>query len=277
LVVNRWLPAVGLGPIGPILLGQAAEASGEHVWHVYEDHGEFGLADGTPAPERVEAAVKTIAELHVRFAGHALLGECRLWGGDLGIHFHTSSVQDALRAVSALRPPAVRSPEDLALRDRLLRRLEGLLAEAPRRAELVAEHGGPETLLHGDLWTANVFVLPGPGGLTVRLIDWDHASVGPVSYDFSTFLYRFPAQERARILDSYRRSASEGGIRVPAPEIWNQLYETEELGRIANRLIWPALALLRGDGTWGWEALREVERWFKVLEPLLPHAVEVPR
>jgi hypothetical protein len=277
MVVNRWLPAVGLGHNGPVLLGAAAEASGEQVWHVYEDLGEWGLGAGAPAPERVEAAVRTIAELHLRFAGHALLGECRHWGGDLGIHFYTSSVQDALRALAALKPPAARSPDDFALLDRLIPRLENLLEEATRRAELLAVWGGPETLLHGDLWRTNVFVLPSRDGLAVRLIDWDHASVGPVSYDLSTFLYRFPGHERAWVFDAYRRVVSERGFFLPAPEIWNQLSETAELGRIANRLIWPALALLDGDGCWGWEELREVERWFQALEAVLPLAGESPK
>jgi hypothetical protein len=277
LVLSRWLPAVGLGQNGPVLLGAAAEPSGAQVWHVYEDHGEWGLGVTTPAAERVEAAVRTIAELHVRFAGHALLGECRLWGGDLGIHFYTSSAQDALRALVALKPPAHHSPEDLALRDRLVLRLESLLEEAPRRAGLLADWGGPETLLHGDLWTKNVFVLPGREGLEVRLIDWDHASVGPVSYDLSTFLYRFPRHERAWIFDAYRRIVSARGWRLPASETWNQLSETAELARISNRLIWPALALLDGDGRWGWEELREVERWFEALEPLLPLAGQAAR
>jgi fructosamine-3-kinase len=33
------------------------------------------------------------------------------------------------------------------------------------RAQALAESGGPETLLHGDLWTVNTFVMTTPRGL----------------------------------------------------------------------------------------------------------------
>lgn len=270
LVLKRWLPAAGLSRIGPVLLGEAPLPAGGEVWHAYQDHGEWGLESGEHDAERVEAAASAIAELHVRFAGHPLLGECRLWGGDLGIHFHVSSVQDAIHALAALDPPAAAvADEDGLLRDRLLARLRHLLKDAPRRARLLEDHGGPETLLHGDLWTKNVFVAPGPQGFEARLIDWDHAAVGRVSYDLSTFLYRFPVERRAWVLEAYRRAVSGRGPSLPSPEIWNELCETAELARIANRLIWPAIGILDG-GHWGWEALREVERWFEALAPVLP-------
>ena len=58
------------------------------------------------------------------------------------------------------------------------------------------EHGGPELMLHGDLWTTNTFVQSTAEGPVARLIDWEHAAVGPASYDLSTFLYRFAAADR---------------------------------------------------------------------------------
>src|SRR5256712_10003264 len=77
--------------------------------------------------------------------------------------------------------------------------------------------GGPETLLHGDLWTTNTFVATTGDGLVARLIDWDHAAVGPASYDLSTFLYRFPRRERPWILEAYRRRPP-GAARVLPPD-----------------------------------------------------------
>src|SRR5207249_826009 len=75
--------------------------------------------------------------------------------------------------------------------------------------------GGPETLLHGDLWSINVFVIPTAHGPRVRLIDWDHASVGPASYDLSTFLLRLPSQERSWVLEVYREEMSRAGWGLP--------------------------------------------------------------
>src|SRR5437667_995944 len=43
LVMSRWLPAVGLLDHGPTLLGAAAERTGQCVWHVYEDLGDWAL------------------------------------------------------------------------------------------------------------------------------------------------------------------------------------------------------------------------------------------
>ncbi len=270
LVARRWLPAVGLAEHGPVLLGVAAERRGRCVWHVYEDLGDCPLSSGDAmGPRSVERAVELIAELHLRFAGHALLPECRLWGGDLGIHFFCVNVRDAM---SALRP--VRPPEDelsgtrRALTARLLERLAVLHGEEERRAQVMAQHGGPETLLHGDLWTTNTMVVAADGVTRARLIDWDHAAVGPISYDLSTFLYRFPVHERDRVLDLYRQ-ATEGVLTLPGRSELNVLFETAELARLANMVIWPAIAATEGHTRWAFEELARVERWLADLEPVL--------
>lgn len=271
IVTERWLPAVGLSQGGPPLLGSAAERGGQCVWHIYDDLGDQTLDTGDPDPKRVEAAVDLIAQIHVRFAGHPLLPECRLYGGDLGIYFYASNVRDAIRGLESLRPPAVElSSERLALRDRLLARMYKLLDEQPYRARALAELGGPETLLHGDLWTTNTFVLPTAHGLQARLIDWDRAGVGPASYDLSTFLLRFPIHHRQWILDLYRESAGGLGWRLPATRDLNLLFETAECARFANRAIWPAIALLTDRAEWGFDELAAVEQWFEALEPVLP-------
>jgi len=125
-------------------------------------------------------------------------------------------------------------------------------------------------LLHGDLWTTNTFVTTTGDGFTARLIDWDHAAVGPPTYDLSTFLYRFPKPERPWILDAYRRAVGTAGWCLPSARDLNALFETAEYARYANRVIWPAAALLQEHAAWGWDQLAEVERWFDALEPALP-------
>src|SRR2546425_12610981 len=39
LVISRWLPAIGLGDNGPILLAAAAQRGGQCVWHGWPDLG----------------------------------------------------------------------------------------------------------------------------------------------------------------------------------------------------------------------------------------------
>jgi Phosphotransferase enzyme family len=146
------------------------------MWHVYEDLGDWMLDEHAPDPVRVGVAVELIARIHTRFAGHALIAECCLWGGDLGIHFYTSSVRGAIRSLESLRPPYVElSSERSAVLDRLRERLHKLLDEGPFRAWVMRELGGPETLLHGDLWPKNALVFPTVNGPQARLIDWNRA------------------------------------------------------------------------------------------------------
>ncbi len=275
LVAKRWLPAVALKDRGAPLLGSVADRSGICVWHVYDDLGRHELDPREPDRERVGAAVELIARMHTRFAGHALLGEVRLHGGDFGIHFYESNVLDAIYALEALRPSTLNSQPPISqVRDRLLERLHELRDELPQRAQALAEWGGPETLLHGDLWAINVFVIPTSNGLIARLIDWDHAAVGPASYDLSTFLMRFPAPHRPWVLELYRQAVAEAGWRLPGERDLNVLFETHEYARFANRIIWPAIALVMDRGEWGVEALAEIVDWFEQLEPVLPVAAE---
>src|SRR5439155_26910360 len=110
----------------------------------------------------------------------------------------------------------------------------------------------------------------------VRLIDWDYAGVGPVSYDLSTFLLRFPTERRPSILEFYRKEVEESGWELPTQANLNALFETAEYARYANRIIWPAIALVTDKAAWGAVALAEVEEWFQRFEPVLPPRMPLP-
>jgi len=271
LAIRRWLPEVGLGGLAPGLRGVAAAPDGSWVWQVYEDLGPWELERGTPDPDRVAAVVREVATLHARFASHPVLAECRLHGENRDPSHLGTMVRDAIRALERLRPqhlaPGTAAAE---VRDRLLARLYRLHAEAPARARALSEWGGPETLLHGDLWTSNAFAEPVEGGFRVRLIDWDRTGVGSASYDLSAFLLRFPPGERDGIVALYRRAVGEAGWHMPGRRELNHLFETAEFARYANRAIWPALALLRDGAPWGLDELLAVEGWFRALTPVLP-------
>lgn len=278
LVAERWLPAVGLGDRAAALLGVVAEPSGKGVWHVYEDLGNGVLETRDQNHSQREAAVELIAQVHTRFAGHRLLAECRLYGDDFGIGFFGANVRDAIRSLEALRPPVIEmASKEAAVRDRLLGQLRALLGQEQPRDWLLAEFGGPETLLHGDLWATNTLIVPGRAGPQARLIDWDHVGVGSISYDLSTLLARFPVADRHEILDLYRRALErdlpngpQRGWRLPGVRVLNALFDTAEHARLANRVIWPALAVLDGQADWGFEELTRVEQWFEEWQPVLP-------
>ena len=271
LVIARWLPAVGLSQCAPRLLAVAAERSGQCVWHIYEDLGDQRLDINNSNRGHVIAAVKLIAQLHTQFAKHTLLPECRLYGGDLGIAYFSSNVRDAIHSLELLRTPDIELlPGHAALRNRLLDRLYKLLDEQRERAQALAEFGGPETLLHGDLWTTNIFVLPTPDRLQALLIDWDRAGVGPISYDLSTLLLRFSTNHRLWILELYYETIGQAVWHLPSTRDLNLLFETAECARYANRVIWPAIALLHERAEWAYDELAAVEQWFRQLEPVLP-------
>lgn len=269
LVADRWLPGIGLETGAPRLLGSVAAPDTKWVWHIYEDVGRVALNERQGDRECVSAAVDLIAALHTRAAGRPFNSECRYEGGDLGMHYFTTNVRDAVNLLERLRPSSVRlSCQQAHLRDGLRRRLAALLADAPRRARLMAETGGPETMLHGDLWTTNVIV-DTTDQVRVRLVDWDHAGAGPICYDLSTFLYRFERSQRPWIFERYRKGVARDGWRLPPVPEFNVLCDTAECARYANRIVWSAIALLTDGAEWGFTELASIEGWFEALEPVL--------
>jgi hypothetical protein len=268
LVARRWLPLIDLAAGAARLEGSAADRRGERIWLVYEDLG-LGRLDLCMADRAcVSVAIDLIAALHARSAEHPMLPDVRAHGGDLGEAYLIANVRDAVRALAQLRAPRVAlSAVQQRVRDRLLGRLQLLQNELPRRVQMLEQDGGPEVLLHGDLWTTNAFVTESPVWCA-RLVDWDHAGVGRASYDLSTFLLRFPAEERSWILDRYRTAMGDHW-HVPERRDLNAHLETAELARYANRAIWPAVAWLVDGANWAFEELAMVAGWFDDWRPVL--------
>ncbi len=234
MVAERWLPALRLDDHCAALLATAADRHGRWSWQVYEDLGVDTLEHQSDRL-RVGATTDLIAELHGLGAGHALLPEVRHYGKDLGFAFFAGNVGDAVRG---------------------LERLGG--GHAP--GELRSLCG---RLLH------NAFATVSAGVVRVQLIDWDHVGVGPLAYDLSTFLMRFPSAERPWILDRYRERLSLAGVRLPSEHELNVLFETAEYARFANRVSFAAMAWLHEGADWVPIELAEIERWFEALRPIL--------
>ena len=263
LVAHRWLPAVGLHDHGPALLALAPDPETGRVWQIQADLGRHELEATLPVRDHVEATVRVLAELHGRFVDHPLLPECRRRAGDLGMPFYVSSVSDGIAALRGLRDANARITR---ARDRLLDRLLRLSEQEPDRARALDTLGGPETVLHGDLWTTNVVLAAGG----VRLIDWDHVGVGPIPYDLSTFLARFPRRHRRWILEAYRREAARtGGWRLPSDAELNAVFETAEYARLSCLVRWGAEAVRSGQAGWGIDQLESIASWFEAYEPVL--------
>jgi hypothetical protein len=267
LAIERWLPAAGLARATPALVGVAAERAGRSVWHLYEDLGGCTLMDA--AADRVvrEAAVRLVAMIHARFAEGPLLAECRVWGEDHGIGFYDSSVRDATCAVSTLLDESRPLTRHAAPLERLLVQLQGLGEERDERARALAALGGPDTLLHGDLWPTNVAVVAQREKHSVSLLDWDKVGPGSFAYDLSVLALRVPAPHRAEVVGLYRDAAADHGIRLPDDADLDALFTTVESARLANTAIWPALVAAERGSPWAFQELAEVDGWLAQLRP----------
>ena len=184
--------------------GGSRAASG--AWQVYDDLPGRPLSTEQPVEARGGGGDRgDRPRAHgLRRASHCCLNAGsgrRSWHGLLfGERPRRGSV--ALRSLDFDR----HRPGAIAARDALLARMGDLAQEESERAEVLAAAGGPETLLHGDLWPTNAIVLSNGDGVRVRLIDWDEAAAGPSWFDVSTFLLRFDPSHRPWILDAYRRA-----------------------------------------------------------------------
>lgn len=291
--IKRWLVAVDLAHAAPSLLGVAPEKEGQFVWHVYEDLGDWSLEQEetalsakvirdrgflsplqlSPSREHIGVIIRLISALHEKFLGHILLGECRQQGSDLGSHFLHASVHDAIYALESLGGQNVKlAKKQIDVRDNLLDKLYRLRTEVPWRCSLLEKLGGAPTLLHGDLSVKNAFVFQTKQGLSGKLIDWDHVGVGPVSYDLSTLLMQFPIEDRVWTLDLYQHIRGNKSTRWPSKEEWNVLFETNEYARLANSVIWAAIAATEEQSLWGFDELKKIGTWIEKLNPVLPDA-----
>jgi aminoglycoside phosphotransferase (APT) family kinase protein len=277
-----WLPRAGLGAHAVPLLAVAAARDGSAAWHVYEDLGDATLArlaaePGALREAHVRSAAELIAALHVRFAAHPLLADCRLAGQDLGAGFFAASLRDALAGLAALRGLPALPRAQAPLVERLLERLGMLAAESDARARDFAALGWPETLQHGDLWLSNVMLAAGE---RVHLVDWERAGVGPAVYDLSVLLRQLPAAARPGALGAWRACVRPAGWPWPDPALLERVAASCELGRFASCLAWRVLSALEPEGAggaapaWLFDDLVEMERWFRERTALLPDGRE---
>ena len=167
-VTGRWLPAVGLDGLGPPRRASVGEPDGRHVWHVYDDLGAWGLDREDVDTSCLEAAMD-------RSRTSMQPSRATPCSRNRGSPPATSA--SLLRQQRARRRPVPRRsgrprcrcrPRRHSARDAVEGHLARLLADEPRRIGLLREQAGPETVVHGDLTRANVFVPPALGGRGAR-------------------------------------------------------------------------------------------------------------
>jgi hypothetical protein len=268
MTLRYWLPAVGLDHIGPVLLGATPEQEGS-IWNVYVDHGRITLLDDTTDPVAAAAVVRTIAELHSRFVGHSLLDECGTSEKALSPRSYESSVRSALSALQSIGHLTPVGDAE-ALRDNLVQRLQILAQEVAFRTDLLNNLSGPQTLLHGDLYPSNIVLENRLDGLTSRIVDWDHLTVGPVGFDLVFLVANLSEGLRLTTMQLYRAATQSLFDRWPTEIEWNALFDTFRFVRLARCVTSYANLIAAGYPEYGFQKLRSTEQWFHTLKPVLP-------
>ena len=246
LVYRRLLRGGGLG--APALYASAYDAAAGRYWLFLEDVGEDSLKGA--ATEAWYAAARWLGELHAAFWGRD--EELRAFGclGEHGpdyYHCLAETARDFLQLGGV--PGAVAQFDSL---------MAGFW-------ELVAELAGqPRALVHGDLFTENLMVQPGP---RVRAVDWESAAVGLPAWDLAHLLDGWEEQHKGKVLAEYLAGFA---CRSPAPpdrEALARSLELCELLTLLRHLGWEVEACANPAFVEG--ALAEIEAFWRRREA--PH------
>ncbi len=193
LVYRRLLRGGGLG--APALYASAYDEAAGRYWLFLEDVGGASLKGATT--EAWYAAARWLGELHAAYGGRE--EELRALGclGEHGpdyFHCLAETARDFLRLGGV--------PGAVARFDGLMSGFDGVVAELARQ---------PRALVHGDVFTGNLMVQPGP---RVRAIDWESAAVGLPALDLAHLLDGWEEQHRGKVLAEYLAGFAR---RSPAP------------------------------------------------------------
>jgi hypothetical protein len=148
-----------------------------------------------------ERVAEWAASLHGRFAGSAQA--LRRANPHLLEHTETWLLGWRDRAREALAGSA----DERA--DALLAVLDGYAAVAGQLAAL------PRTFVHGELYPSNVLVVRDREPPEVFAIDWEMAAIGPGLVDLAALVGGWPAEERCRLAEAYRRGLEAAGWDPP--------------------------------------------------------------
>jgi len=275
LLTRYWLPSAGLAHACPSML--AILGDGQQAWTVHTWLPGQPL-DTCLDTERVQQLAVLVAAVHVRLAAYPLIAQLRHHCRYLGAGVLTGHFEDAWQALRTIERelPAQRRAGTSGVVAGLLERVHNCLRLAPGMRALLHEVGGPDTLLHADLWPKNV--VAGTGWL--RLVDWDRMGVGPALYDLSTLLFRLPAGYRRAAQERYLADLCAAGWPRPTGGEVAGLSRVMERARLASLVSWRAQELLQAPGEgarWAGEQLRLIRQWWDEVDVTdLEHPRGVP-
>lgn len=120
------------------------------------------------------------------------------------------------------------------------------------------------SFLHGEFYSANVWVVRRADAIVVRPIDWEMASLGPALMDLAYLLAgRWTDDERADVADAYVRELARHALDTPRREHCLRTLDCCLIHLSVQNLGWSDAWTLPSDHTYDWlgEGLRLCERW----------------
>ena len=194
--------------------------------------------------EQAAAAVVELAGLHAPLWGHSRLEQLE-W-----LHRNTDETRGGLTEIvrmfypgflerySDRLSPAVREVTDL-----LVARMEAYEAERP----------GPWTVTHGDFRLDNLLFAEAGSQVSVFVVDWQTAVLGPGVSDLSYFLGSAFQPEQRRLheedlVGAYHRRLGKAGVDLSWPDLWSQ-YRRYAFGGVIMAIVASMLVqrTARGD------------------------------
>jgi hypothetical protein len=259
LVLTEWLPAVGLRDAGPRLLAAEKPVDVASVWAIYEDCGDNVLSDQSGA-KLIESALDLVGQIHAAFAKHPLRADIEVLGKSPGSFFFDTPEMFAGVIVSL---------EDLASDGsspvcRIVSTLSPRLQALSRAFVSPPPFVEPHSLIHGDLFPSNViFEVPekGSDSPVTRLIDWDRAGLGPVTFDVAFLLSKLNPENQRVALSAYRGRMEPHFDGWPTWHAWDSRFRTIRFGRILRSVSTYAALVRDGQEEYGVEKLTQVEGW----------------
>jgi hypothetical protein len=171
-------------------------------------------------------AARWLGRLQGRFAGSPALAAAMPLLRRHDAHFFAAEAERARRSVSRYSPA-------------LAHRLEVLLERYEPSIDLIAGDG--QTLVHGHYEAANILVVAGDAGGSVRIcpVDWELAALGSRLFDLASLCDGFQPPALHRIWDAYAEAAAEVGLPTPPRDRVRHLVDCFRLFRV---VAWLASA-----------------------------------
>lgn len=167
----------------PLLYASVIDELAGHYWLFLEDVGDATLRHASR--EAWIGASQRLGELHGAYSGR--LDELREldWLGEQGTATYAWIARTARHHLA------------LAAAHQALARLDVVFEHLDRLIESLL--GEPRTLVHGDIFSHNFAVQPGP---RIRLIDWEAAGAGVSAWDLACLLDGW-GSERPILIEAY--------------------------------------------------------------------------